>query len=111
MLLPLTAQESYAQGMDDETNQIVAGEVRAWLARRQRSARSVAQELGWTEIYLNRRIRGVVPFDVNDLARLAKLLDVPVTAFFEPPTIGQVMSTNVRRPGSCPPGNDLEAAA
>jgi len=72
--------------MDDETTQMVAGEVRAWLARRQRSGRSVAQELGWTEIYLNRRIRGIVPFAVTDLARLARLLDVPVTAFFESPS-------------------------
>ena len=73
--------------MDNETKLVVAGEVRAWLARRQRSGRSVAQELGWTEIYLNRRIRGLVPFDVTDLGQLANLLDVPVTVFFERPEV------------------------
>lgn len=97
--------------MDEETKNVVAGEVRAWLGRRQLSGRNVAQELGWTEVYLNRRIRGVVPFDVTDLGQLAKLLDVPVTAFFEPPVIGQVIDMDVRRPGSCPPAEGLGAAA
>jgi transcriptional regulator with XRE-family HTH domain len=66
---------------------IVAGEVRAWLARRQRSGRSAALELGWTEPYLSRRLTGAVPFDVADLARLAELLDVPVTVFFDVPVL------------------------
>ena len=63
----------------------VAGEVRAWLARRQISGRSAAQQLGMTEIYLNRRLRGIVPFNVIDLGALANLLDVPITVFFDSP--------------------------
>jgi transcriptional regulator with XRE-family HTH domain len=66
---------------------IVAGEVRAWLARRQRSGRSAALELGWTEPYLSRRLTGGVPFDVSDLAKLAELLDVPITVFFDGPVL------------------------
>jgi transcriptional regulator with XRE-family HTH domain len=66
---------------------IVAGEVRAWLARRQRSGRSAALELGWTEPYLSRRLTGAVQFDVADLAKLAELLDVPVTVFFDGPAL------------------------
>lgn len=68
-----------------ERTHSVAAEVRAWLARRSRSARSAAQELGWSEVYISRRLRGKVPFDVADLEALAELLDVRVTAFFEPP--------------------------
>lgn len=63
--------------------QDVAAEVRAWMGRRRRSGRSVAIELGWTEIYLSRRLTGKVPFDVADLAALAELLEVPVSEFFE----------------------------
>jgi len=38
-----------------------------------------------TEIYLNRRLRGVVPFNVIDLGAIAELLRVPVAVFFEVP--------------------------
>ena len=63
----------------------VAGEVRAWMARRQRSGANVARELGWTEVYLSRRLLGRVPFDVADLEALAVLLEVPASVFFEVP--------------------------
>lgn len=62
----------------------VAEEVRALLARRRLSARAAARLLGWTPNYLSRRMTGVAPFDVDDLAALAKLLSVPVTTFFGP---------------------------
>jgi transcriptional regulator with XRE-family HTH domain len=73
------------QDYAESGHQEVAGEVRAWLARKQVSGRSAAQKLGMTEIYLNRRLRGVVPFNVVDLAALARLLDIPMTAFFDTP--------------------------
>jgi transcriptional regulator with XRE-family HTH domain len=66
--------------------QAVAGEVRAWLARRKRSGRSAAAELGWTEPYLSRRLTGSVPFDVADLSALADLVGVPVETFFQVPS-------------------------
>jgi transcriptional regulator with XRE-family HTH domain len=63
----------------------VASEVRAWMGRRQRSGRSVALEVGCSEIYLSRRLTGKVPFDVADLAAIAHVLDVPMATFFETP--------------------------
>lgn len=57
------------------------------MGRRQRSTRSAAQELGWTETYLGRRLNGSISFNVAELAAMAKLLDVPMQAFFERPTI------------------------
>jgi transcriptional regulator with XRE-family HTH domain len=66
----------------------VAGEVRAWLARRKRSARSVALELGWTEPYLSRRLTGGVPFNVIDLAAIAGVLEIPMSVFFDIPSGG-----------------------
>jgi len=43
-------------------------------------------ELGWSEVYMSRRLRGKVPFNVADLDSIARLLDVPVTTFFESPS-------------------------
>ena len=60
----------------------VAEEARALLARRRISGRKAAQTLGWSEFYMSRRLSGKTPFDVNDLAALADLLGVAVTAFF-----------------------------
>ena len=79
-----------SKGYPDSAKESVAAEVRAWLARRQWSGRAASQELGWTEIYLNRRLRGVVPFDVADLEQLAKLLDLPITAFFQTPDVVRI---------------------
>jgi transcriptional regulator with XRE-family HTH domain len=77
-------------------HEAVAAEVRAYLGRQRRSGASVALELGWTQVYMSRRLTGAVAFDVNDLAAIAGVLDVPVTAFFEGP--------GVRIRGLCPRG-------
>jgi transcriptional regulator with XRE-family HTH domain len=65
------------------TTEIVAGEVRAYLGRRRLSGRAAAMQLGWTQQYMSRRLTGVIPFDVADLAALADLLEIPIVAFFE----------------------------
>jgi hypothetical protein len=55
------------------------------MGRRQRSVRSAAADLGWTETFLGRRVKGVQPFNVAELAAVADLLEVPVSVFFEVP--------------------------
>jgi transcriptional regulator with XRE-family HTH domain len=65
--------------------QAVAAEVRANLARQRISGRQAALRLGWTPPYLSRRLIGEIPFDVADLQKMADLLDLPVTAFFDAP--------------------------
>jgi transcriptional regulator with XRE-family HTH domain len=62
----------------------VAGEVRAEMARRRISGRRVARELGWTVNYAHRRFSGETPLDVNDLAAIAAVLDVPISTFIAP---------------------------
>lgn len=62
-------------------NQVIE-EIRVWLARRRLSARQAAFQLGWTQGYIAKRMTGRQPFDVADLAALAELLEVPVSAFF-----------------------------
>jgi len=68
--------------MNPTAHEEVAAEVRAQLARKRRSARSVAFQLGWKQGYLSRRVTGETPFTIDDLAAIAEVLDVPVTAFF-----------------------------
>lgn len=66
-----------------ESHELVAAEVRAELARQQLSGVRAAKALGWTQNYISVRLRGTVPFDVNDLIKIADLLEVPVGMFFE----------------------------
>lgn len=73
----------------ESAQQEVAAEVRAWLGRQRRSAHSIAKELGWSDFYMSRRIRGDVAFNVADLAAVAGALGVPVTAFI-PPNLGVI---------------------
>ena len=68
--------------------QDVAAEVRAQLARHGWSGRSMAAHLGWQQTYISRRLRGLVPFDVNDLDAIAGALGIPVAAFFAWPLSG-----------------------
>ena len=63
-------------------HEAVAAEVRAQLARNRLSGRRAAEMLGWKQTYMSRRLTGAVPFDVDDLAALAELLDVPIGQFF-----------------------------
>jgi len=77
----------------DDLRGLVAGEVRAHLARRDLTGRDAAAQLGWTQPYISRRLTGAVAFDVTDLEALATLLKIPVTVFFEDP------HRDVRTPG------------
>src|SRR5580693_7898809 len=68
-------------------HELIAAEVRAQLARQRRSGRSVALQLGWSSVYMSRRLTGAVPFNVTDLAAIAGVLDVPVITFFQGPGV------------------------
>src|SRR5258708_39942767 len=74
-------------GDPDPMHEIIAAEVRAQLARQRRSGRSVALQLGWSSVYMSRRLTGTVPFNVTDLAAIAGVLDVPVIVFFQGPGV------------------------
>ena len=67
------------------THEIVAAEVRAQMARQRVTSRSIARRMGWSGTYLSRRLTGSVAFNVTDLAAIAGLLDLPVSAFLESP--------------------------
>ncbi len=60
----------------------MAEEVRAWAARRRYTQTRVAGVLSCSQAAVSRKYRGDVPFDVDELERLAKEWDLPITAFF-----------------------------
>lgn len=59
----------------------VAAEVRAEMARQHKSQTTLALDLGVSQAFLSRRLSGGVPFDIDELDRIARVLEVPVTRF------------------------------
>lgn len=62
--------------MPTETRQGVADVARAELSRRRIGQREVAQALGISQAAVSRRLAGEVAFDVDELAKLAGLLEM-----------------------------------
>lgn len=68
--------------MTQPLTKTVAAEVRAQLARRLDISRATAAEhIGISRTLLWNRLRGDSPFTVNELEKLAELLNVPVATF------------------------------
>jgi transcriptional regulator with XRE-family HTH domain len=56
----------------------VAAEVRAQLARQQLTGLALANAIGKSEMYVSRRLRGHVAFDLTDIEQAAQFLGVDV---------------------------------
>lgn len=61
----------------------VAANVRAEMARHRVTQTQIAAALGFSQAAVSRRLRGSVPFDVTELAVVAGLLRLPVTALVD----------------------------
>jgi transcriptional regulator with XRE-family HTH domain len=85
----------------------VAGEVRAWAARRGKTQKAVGVAAGIAKSSLSRKWRGETPFDVDELDRICAVLDVPITALFEMREGG----TFPNSVGSAPVENQLDLFA
>lgn len=57
----------------------VSGRVRDLLRERGLSDSAMARELGFSQPYMSRRMRGDVPWRVDELTQIATFLNVPVT--------------------------------
>jgi transcriptional regulator with XRE-family HTH domain len=62
--------------MTSPTSQAVAGTIRAELARRRLSQRDLAQKLAMSQSSLNRRLTGAQAWDLDELHRVAELLEI-----------------------------------
>lgn len=71
--------------MSQNPSQSVAAEVRAELGRQERSGTWLASELGVSEVWVSRRLRGITKFTVDDLVRVADVLDVPASDLLKSP--------------------------
>ncbi len=63
----------------------VAAEVRAQLARRQLTGMALATAIGKSDMYVSRRLRGEVPFDLIDVEQAARFLGVTVAELMPAP--------------------------
>ena len=63
-------------GKGDGTQQMVADNLAAELARKRISGRQAAKALGLTHVYVGRRVSGDVELSVSDLMMFAAFLDV-----------------------------------
>lgn len=53
--------------------------VRAEIARRGVSQAEVSRAIGVSQSQFSKRLRGFIAFDINELAAIAQVLDVPLT--------------------------------
>lgn len=60
----------------------VAREVRAELARQQISGSGLAKTIGRSQSFVQRRLKGEAPFNVEELDAIAKILGVPLSQFW-----------------------------
>lgn len=65
--------------MSQTTAEVVGATVRAELARAGKSQTDLAAVLGVTQTAVSKRLRGVTPFDVNELALVANALDLDMS--------------------------------
>lgn len=65
--------------MSQSTAEVVGATVRAELARAGKSQTDLAAVLGVTQTAVSKRLRGVTPFDVNELAAVAAALDLDMS--------------------------------
>lgn len=88
----------------------VAAEIRAEMARQRRSGNSLSSQLGWSHMYLSRRLSGRSSLRLDDVEAIAAVLGVPVTAFFSFPD-GSGAWGQLRKQLTPPAGAYLAAAA
>lgn len=80
---------------DSALREVAAGNVRAEMARRRITQEMLAPILGISQPALSRRLRGQLPFDLDELEALARFLDVDPSRF--------LASTSADRSSPCSP--------
>lgn len=63
--------------MEQSPGQLTAAAVRAELARRRISGREIGRALGWSLGTTSRRLNGLSPLTVDELARIADYMGIP----------------------------------
>lgn len=70
--------------MESNLNDAISAEIRAHMARKRISGSALAAELRWNQAFLNRRLRGAVPWGVAELPPIAASLGISVIDLVDP---------------------------
>jgi len=84
----------------------VAEEIRVLLARRRMSQAELARRLDTSGAWLNYRLTGKQPIDLNDLDRIAAALGVKPAELLAGPTTPKSVPPPFRPPVTRPPGRN-----
>lgn len=85
--------------MRTPTTQRVADEVRSLMARYRVSQTELASVLHLSQTVISKRLRGLTPFDANEIGLLADYFNVPISVLFgesQPPDDGGPTRTLLR---------------
>lgn len=66
-----------------ESRQRVAENVRGWMARRNVTQTALAKRLGCSQPVISRRVRGEIPFDLDELIEIAVVLDIDLSELMD----------------------------
>lgn len=69
--------------MSQSLAEFARGQIRAEMARRELTTAQLAARLGVSDMWVSRRVRGLVEIELIELERIAKALGVPVEVFLE----------------------------
>jgi len=64
--------------MDITPSQVVGRNLRAELVRRDQSQMWLAEKMGFTQSQLSKRLLGKIAFDVDEVHKIAGILEIPV---------------------------------
>lgn len=64
-----------------ESRQKVAGEVRAEAARQKVTVTALAEATGMSRVILGRKLNGSAPIGIEELVRISRALNVPMSRF------------------------------
>lgn len=62
---------------------LVAANVRAELARSGRTQREFGEAIGVSQSLASKRLRGTIPFGIDELAKASAFLDVPLATLLD----------------------------
>jgi hypothetical protein len=82
--VPVVAQTATDGTPREAPHAHTASVVRAELARRRISGRALGSRLAWSERTTRRRLGGVTPFTVTELAAISEYLEVPFEDLIPP---------------------------
>jgi transcriptional regulator with XRE-family HTH domain len=72
-----------SRNVADDATAGIAGRIRAEMARQDRRHRELGELLGVAQPSATRRLRGTTPFRADELVRVARWLDVPVSELIQ----------------------------